>query len=148
MEMPSGAKLFKSHYINAQELLDKIKSRNRGNAIFIDFWATWCSPCLEEMPDNKILYIETKNLPVKFIYICTDYRTTLEDWITKISVLKQPGIHIFVDDEIVIKMWKIFSVGGGFPSYIFIDKNGQFKPDAIPLNSGTTIDRLKGLIKK
>ena len=147
MEMPFGAKLYKNHYINAQELLDNIKSLCKGKAIFFDFWATWCSPCIEAMPNTKRLYFETKNLPVEFIYICSDLKTSIDDWITKISILKQPGIHIFAGDEIIRDMWKLFPIGGGFPSYIFIDTNGQFKPDAIPLNSGTTTGRLSFLIK-
>jgi thiol-disulfide isomerase/thioredoxin len=148
MEMPFGAKLYRNHYIKAQELLDNIKSVCKAKAIFIDFWATWCGPCIEAMPNNKKLYFETKILPIEFIYICSDYRTSIDNWITKISILKQPGIHIFADDAIIREMWKLFPVGGGFPSYIYIDANGQFKPDAIPLNSSTTTDRLSGLIKK
>jgi thiol-disulfide isomerase/thioredoxin len=148
MEMPFGAILYRSPYIKALELLDNIKSMSKGKAIFIDFWATWCNPCLEAMPNTKRLYIETKNLPIEFIYICTDYRSSIDNWITKISYIKQPGIHIFVCDAIIREMWKSLQVGGGFPSYIFIDANGQFKPDAIPLNSSTTTDRLSGLIRK
>ena len=63
MEMPFGAKLYKN-YIKAQELLDNIKSVCKGKAIFIDFWATWCSPCIEAMPNTKRLYFEVKNLPI------------------------------------------------------------------------------------
>ena len=148
MEMPFGAKLYRNHYIKAQELLDTIKSLCKGKAIFMDFWATWCSPCIQAMPNTKRLYIETKNLPIEFIYLCTDYRTSMDNWITKISILQQPGIHIFVEDAIIIEMWKSFPVGGGFPSYIYIDSNGQFKPDAVPLNESTTAERLSGLIKK
>jgi len=147
-EMPFGAKLYRNHYNKAHELLDTIKSLCKGKSIFLDFWATWCSPCIKAMPNTKRLYIETKNLPIEFIYLCTDYRTSMDNWITKVSILQQPGIHIFVEDAIIIEMWKSFPVGGGFPSYIFIDSNGQFKPDAVPLNESTTTERLSGHIKK
>jgi thiol-disulfide isomerase/thioredoxin len=147
MEMPFGAKLFKN-YDNAQDLIDNLKNYCKGKAIFIDYWATWCRPCLQAMPYTKRLYIETKNLPIEFIYICTDNSTNIDNWITKISILQQPGIHIFVKDEIIREMWRLFPIGGGFPTYVFIDKNGTFKPEAIPANSSTPIDRLSGLIKK
>jgi thiol-disulfide isomerase/thioredoxin len=148
LELPIGAKLYKNHFIKAQELLDNIKTLCKGKAIFIDFWATWCSPCLEAMPNNRRLYQETKNLPVEFIYICTDYRSTIDDWITKISILKQPGIHIYVNDEIIRELWKLLPTNGGFPTYVFIDSKGVFRPGAIPLNSSTTTERLSVWIEK
>jgi thiol-disulfide isomerase/thioredoxin len=148
MKMPFGASLYKNHYIKAQELLDNIKTICMGKAVYIDFWATWCRPCLEAMPNNRRLYQETKNLPVEFIYICTDYRATIDNWITKISYLKQPGIHIYVNDEIIRELWKLLQTSGGFPTYLFIDSKGVFRPEAIPLNESTTTERLSGWIEK
>jgi thiol-disulfide isomerase/thioredoxin len=148
METPFGAKLYHNHLIRAQDLLDSIKASCRGKSIFLDFWATWCPPCIEAMPDNKRMYNETKSLPVEFIYICTDYRTTVDNWITKISILKQPAIHIFVDDKIIRELWKLLPVGGGFPSYVFIDSKGKFQSDALPLNSGFSTERLSTWTKK
>lgn len=148
METPFGARLYKNPYFTAQELLDNIKNQCKGKAIFIDFWATWCRPCIEQMPKTKRLYIETKNLPIEFIYICNNYGTTTDEWITRISYLKQPGNHLFVEDETVNGIFKLLETGGGYPSYIYFDENGEFKPDAIPRNACTTTEILKGLIKK
>ena len=148
MEMPFGAKLYNANKFKAQELIDNIKSSCKGKAIFIDFWATWCSPCIKAMPNNKRLYIEAKSLPIDFIYVCTDIRTSMDNWITKISYFRQPGIHIFVNDTIIREVWKLLPIGGGYPTYVFIDANGVYKPGAIPQNSGTTIGRLSELIKK
>jgi hypothetical protein len=100
------------------------------------------------MPNNRRLYQETKKLPVEFIYICTDYRSTMDGWISKISYLKQPGIHLFVSDEIIREIWKLLPTGGGFPTYVFIDSKGVFRPEAIPLNESTTTERLSGWIEK
>lgn len=36
----------------------------RGNMVLIDFWATWCAPCVEEQPELKRLY-DTYNQSIK-----------------------------------------------------------------------------------
>lgn len=144
---PFGAKLYKGNYTDAQDLIDNIKVLCKGKAVFIDYWATWCKPCIAAMRNNKILYFQTRKLPIEFIYICSDAGTEMYMWENQIEIQDQPGIHIFVQDDIIRQMWKIFQIGGGFPTYVFIDRNGNFKKDAIPLNSSTTSDRLKELIK-
>ncbi len=43
----------------------------RGKTIFINFWATWCPPCIAEMPDIQSLY-ENVHADVEFVMISVD----------------------------------------------------------------------------
>ena len=44
----------------------------RGKVVVIDFWATWCGPCIAEMPRMKTLYSEYHSKGVEFIGISLD----------------------------------------------------------------------------
>jgi thiol-disulfide isomerase/thioredoxin len=44
----------------------------KGKVVIIDFWATWCGPCVAEMPNMKKLYAEYKDKGVEFIGVSLD----------------------------------------------------------------------------
>lgn len=107
---------------NELELLNILLDKFKGNAIIIDFWAVWCSPCLQTMPYLKTLQLNTSDIPVKFLYICTNNSTNEQAWMNKIMELKQPGIHLFVEDELVRKLMDILQVTG-YPSYLVFKRD-------------------------
>lgn len=44
----------------------------RGKPVFINFWATWCPPCIAEMPDIQKLYDEVSDDGIAFVMISLD----------------------------------------------------------------------------
>ena len=46
----------------------------KGKVVFLNFWATWCKPCEEEMPSMQILYNELKsqNQPFEMVAVSID----------------------------------------------------------------------------
>ncbi len=60
------------------EFTEAIKGSNisikglKGKVVVIDFWATWCGPCVAEMPKMKTLYSEYKDKGVEFIGVSLD----------------------------------------------------------------------------
>lgn len=44
----------------------------RGQTVFLNFWATWCPPCVAEMPDIHDLYLKMKGENVAFVMVSRD----------------------------------------------------------------------------
>lgn len=144
-ELPSGAQLYKIHGMSAEDVLAGLKSKFKGKALVLDFWATWCSPCIQEMPYSKKLHQELKDHPIEFIYLCTSDGSDLAEWKTKVSKLELSGTHLFVESGIERKLMTLFSVSG-FPSLAFIDTQGNYKPGAITRMSNLSKETLTKLI--
>lgn len=47
-------------------------AQHKGNVIIINFWATWCDPCVQEFPNAKKLYTKFKDKGVQFIGVSLD----------------------------------------------------------------------------
>ena len=145
-ETSFGAKLYKVDGIEAKELLSNIKSAFKDKALIFDFWATWCIPCLGDIPYSKKLHDELKNEPIEFIYLCTSSGSDLETWKTKITELKIGGTHLFVESSIESELMSLFSFTG-FPSYAFFDINGKYKAGSIHRMRFLDKEKVKKLIK-
>lgn len=102
--------------------ISEILERHKGKIVYLDFWATWCAPCLLEMPASAKLREEFRDQKVEFIYLSID--DDREKWKRKIQVLPvgAGAIHYrFVDSELFLKDIKL----NGIPRYILLDSLGQ-----------------------
>lgn len=58
----------------------KYLSDYRGKYVLLDFWASWCGPCMNELPNVKKLYDETRSHSDKFVIIGYSLDSTPEPW--------------------------------------------------------------------
>ena len=146
-EMSFGAKLYTVNNVKAKELLANIKNSFKGKALVLDFWGTWCAPCLQDMPYSTKLHDQLENEPIEFVYLCTSSGSNLKTWKSKIADLKVSGTHLFVDASIEAELMELFSFSG-FPSYAFINKKGEYKPGKIKRMQYLNEKQLKAMINE
>lgn len=129
---------------NIDQFIIDLKSKFKNRALVIDFWATWCVPCLSELPVSKKLHEENKDLPIEYVYICTNSSSNENIWKNKVVGLELPGTHIFMDEKLVEELKSRFNnAGSGFPTYVVIDVNGKLRPKAIQWMNSLDRDNLK-----
>ncbi len=95
-------------------------SEFKGNLIIVNFWATWCAPCREEMPSLDKLQSLDELKELKIIPINVG-QEKIEKSINFFSDLKIQNLEIYYDDT--INLAKKFSLRG-LPTSIIIDRDG------------------------
>lgn len=90
----------------------------KGKVVYVDIWATWCAPCIREIPHLKELQENYKNQDIAFISIA--YEDKKEVWKKKIMEKELGGIHLFSYSSNHPFFTK-YSVNG-IPRFILLDQ--------------------------
>ncbi len=91
-----------------------------GNLILLNFWATWCAPCKEEMPSLDLLLLN-KSLDNLKIFPINVGRDSIEKSINFFEDLKIRNLNIYFDSPVTLA--KKFELRG-IPTSILINKDG------------------------
>ena len=112
---------FESNMLQFSDLENNIFSiKNfKGKNLFINYWATWCNPCLAEMPYMAELYEKYKDEEdIIFLYLSREKLETIKDYIPKDESLQQLPIYkIVTDDE--------FFATSGIPTTFIVNSDGE-----------------------
>jgi thiol-disulfide isomerase/thioredoxin len=98
----------------------KVELKNfKGKVIFLNFWATWCGPCKEEMPSIEALHQEFKDKDFLFLTISVDYEGAkpVQDFIGK----HRYAFPVLIDQK--GETLDLFDVKG-IPTTFIIDRQG------------------------
>jgi thiol-disulfide isomerase/thioredoxin len=98
-------------------------SQFKGQVVMINFWATWCKPCRDEMPLLEDIYKKYK--PMGFTLVGVNVEPDAKDaeaWLGKLS--KPVTFPVAFDtDSKVSKMYKVAVM----PSTVFVDRKGNIR---------------------
>ena len=104
-------------------------SQYRGNVLLLDFWATWCVPCIASLPDIERLTETLGDLGFQVITISVDENVELVEEFME-SRADLPYINWFVGPE--SKLYNDWSIQG-LPTYIVVDRDGTVLGKSIEL---------------
>lgn len=94
-------------------------SEFKGKYVVLDFWASWCGPCIKNIPYLKKLMAEMKNAPVAFVSISLDKDAA--EWKNAIKKHHYPGLNLIDSTELAGTFYKIPWV----PVYMIINPDGK-----------------------
>lgn len=135
------------HFINpkkndgSDKLFADVIKEFKGKVVYVDFWASWCPPCRQQMPHAKVIHEDYADKDVVFLYISFD--RTEEAWKKGIEKFGIQGHHIMPSQTLGTDINNKFQVTG-IPRYLIIDKDGKVADDDAPRPSQTQV--LKGKI--
>ena len=106
-------------------------SQNKSDTTYvINFWATWCKPCVEEIPHFEKLHSTYKNQKVKVIMVSCDFKKQLETRVIPFVQNKKMETTVVFMNETNPNNWidkvdEKFS--GAIPATLIINGSSNFR---------------------
>jgi thiol-disulfide isomerase/thioredoxin len=82
------------------EDLEKRVKNDSDTTYIVNFWATWCAPCVKELPDFDLINAAYAKNKVKVILVSLDFREDLEKKVTPFIKSKKVQSEVVILDEV------------------------------------------------
>jgi len=96
----------------------------KGKVVYIDVWATWCGPCIQEIPHLKKLKEEFKGNPdVVFMAISVDAQRDHQKWKQFVAAQELAGVQLFAGERANRDLMAPYRISG-IPRFMLVGKDG------------------------
>jgi len=96
----------------------------RGKVVVVDFWATWCDPCIAEMPKMKAIHARYKDKGVEFVGVSLDRENDLAKLKRFVADNAVPWPQFFEGKRFesdLVRAWDIAAI----PTVFVVDREGK-----------------------
>ncbi len=114
---PSSALDFEAIDLNGEPYFASEKLR--GQVVLLDFWASWCGPCVKAIPRLNQLREEFKARGFEVVGLAS-YSGTLED-VRRFLEKRDARYPIVLADDDILEQFSVV----GYPTYFLVDRQGQ-----------------------
>jgi thiol-disulfide isomerase/thioredoxin len=92
----------------------------KNQVLYINFWATWCGPCIANIPNlNKLIALYAKSPRLRFVNICMDSEKS--KWLVSIDNHQLKGKNLYAEKNWNAKLRAYFNITG-IPHYMIINQ--------------------------
>jgi thiol-disulfide isomerase/thioredoxin len=93
----------------------------RGKVVLLNFWASWCPPCLREMPSLERLRVNMTGRPLEIVALdSAETAGDVQDYLSRMKL----GFTILLDpDGSATRRWKVFAL----PTSFLLDAEGRVR---------------------
>ena len=109
----------------AIETFDELVQRMEGKPFFLDRWASWCSPCIDEFNHVEPLHAFLEDKQVEMVYLNSDVDLGNKEWIDFMVEHKLKGYHLRLDSALKADMSKRLIFIPIIPQYLIVGKDGS-----------------------
>jgi thiol-disulfide isomerase/thioredoxin len=116
--------------ISSLRQVDSLKSSYSGNAILVNFWASWCKPCTEEFPDLIKIKNDFSDKGLRVVFLSLDFPEEFDSRL--IPFLKASNVDFTTyfcnfkkPDEVMDYFDKEWD--GGIPATFIYDRSGALR---------------------
>ncbi|KUZ69958.1 redoxin [Burkholderia ubonensis] len=96
----------------------------KGQKVVVNFWASWCGPCVQEMPELVALSHEYRQKGIRFIGIGVDSGQNVKNFLEKVKV----DYPVFVSGYAGADLARNFgNTAGALPFTVVIDEHGKIR---------------------